>query len=175
MTGGLSIAIEGLVALLLAATIVYCIILEKRLKQLRADEQIMRRTIADLAGATESAERAIGSLRTIVSQADASLATRLESAERFAADLAQNVRAGEDIVERVRQIVEMSRRTNAQQAEARPASSPAPIAAAASVEPAPVSAQLNGARFANPRLAATAIAAERLVERARARQRGEAA
>ncbi|MBN9061645.1 MAG: hypothetical protein BGP06_02260 [Rhizobiales bacterium 65-9] len=163
MAGGLSIAIDLLVALLLGATIFYCITLEKRLKQLRADEEVMRRTIADLSGATESAERAIGVLKQTVSQADASLALRLESAERFAADLSANVHAGEEIIERVRQIVETSRRAAAAQMQ------PAPTTP--SVEPAPATAVRGGAT----RLAAAAIAAERLAERARARQRVEAA
>ncbi|WP_342361514.1 DUF6468 domain-containing protein [Terrarubrum flagellatum] len=167
MSSGMSLAIDTLVALLLAATIFYCIILERRLKQLRADEQIMRRTIVDLAGATESAERSIGALKQTVAQADASLATRLESAERFAADLAMNVKAGEDIIDRVRQIVETSRRAAAAAATA--AQAPQPASAPAN------ESSLNGARLSNTRLAATAIAAERLIERARARQRGEAA
>jgi hypothetical protein len=122
----------------------------------------MRRTVSDLAAATDNAERAIAALKQTVSQADASLATRLESAERFAADLSVNVRAGEDIIDRVRQIVETSRRAAANAANA------AAAAAAAPAEPAP-------ARSGSTRLAAAAIAAERLVERARARQRGEAA
>lgn len=167
MAGGLSIAIELLVSLLLGATIVYCIMLERRLKQFRADETVMRKTIADLSAATLTAERAIGSLKLTVSQADASLAGRLESAERFAADLSASVHAGEDIIDRVRQIIETSRRAAAAQAPAAPASAPvAPV-----VERAPLNATRPGA----VRLAATAIAAERLAERARARQRGEAA
>ena len=162
MTGAIALATEVLVALLLGATIGYCLLLDRRLKQLRSDEQIMRRTVSDLAAATANAERAIAALKQTVSQADASLATRLESAERFAADLSVNVRAGEDIIDRVRQIVETSRRAAATAANA--------VAAAATPpgETAP-------ARAGNTRLAAAAIAAERLVERARARQRGEAA
>lgn len=164
IAGGLSIAIELVVSLLLAATIVYCIILERRLKQFRADESVMRRTIAELAAATHSAERAIDLLKQTVSHADASLAGRLESAERFAAELAVNVRAGEEIVDRVRQIVETSRRAAAATQEAAP-SAPTPAA-----ENSPAAARPDAAR-----LAATAIVAERLAERARARQRREAA
>jgi hypothetical protein len=166
MTGGIGLAIEVVVSILLAATIFYCITLERRLKQLRADEQIMRRTVADLVAATANAERAIATLKQTVSQADASLAQRLESAERFAADLSINVRAGEDIIDRVRQIVETSRRAATAQA------------AAASAPPAPAATGTDApalGRIVNTRLAATAMAAERLVERARARQRGEAA
>ena len=93
---------------------------------------------------------------------DASLAARLETAERFSADLAGNIRAGEEIIERVRQIVETSRRIATAQVAPPPPANPQEHAAPA-------------ARASNTRLAAAAIAAERLVERARARQRGEAA
>ncbi len=167
MTGGIGLAIEVVVSILLAATIFYCISLERRLKQLRADEQVMRRTVAELSAATANAERAIVTLKQTVSQADASLAQRLESAERFAADLSINVRAGEDIIDRVRQIVETSRRAATAQA----------AAASAPPAPAPTTAEAStpAGRVVNTRLAATAMAAERLIERARARQRGEAA
>ncbi|MET0607046.1 MAG: DUF6468 domain-containing protein [Beijerinckiaceae bacterium] len=165
MTGGVAIAIDAIVAILLAATVFHCLALEKRLKQLRADEAIMRRTVADLATATGNAERAIATLKQTVSTADASLAERLESAERFAADLSNNVRTGEDIIDRVRQIVETTRRAAAAQA----------VVGHAAPLPANPKADSQASRNANTRLAAAAIAADRLVERARARQRGEAA
>src|SRR4051794_41872586 len=59
----LGIAIESLVAALLIVTIGYCMLLNKRLKRLKADEHSLRATIAELITATEIAERAIGGLK----------------------------------------------------------------------------------------------------------------
>ncbi|MGL5734697.1 MAG: DUF6468 domain-containing protein [Beijerinckiaceae bacterium] len=166
MAFGVSLAIEILVAVLLMATISYCITIDKRLKQLRMDEQTMRKTVTDLATATDNAERAIAGLRQTVAEANSTLAERIDTAERFAADLSINIKAGEDIIERVRQIVETSRKLAAVQATAQNR--------AGSDEP-----MIESGNFpegsANTRLAAAAIAAERLALRARARLRGEAA
>ena len=56
---GFGLMIESLVALLLLLTIGYCIALNRRLKRLRADEQSLKATIAELITATEIAERAV--------------------------------------------------------------------------------------------------------------------
>ena len=50
--------IESLVAILLLVTIGYCVILNARLKRLKADEQALKATISELITATEIAERA---------------------------------------------------------------------------------------------------------------------
>ena len=54
--------IESMVAVLLLLTILYCVRLSKQLRLLRADEQSLRATIAELVTATGIAERAIGGL-----------------------------------------------------------------------------------------------------------------
>src|SRR5258708_4306375 len=59
----LGIAIESLVAVLLLLTIGYCMLLNTRLKRLKADEHSLKATIGELITATEIAERAIGGLR----------------------------------------------------------------------------------------------------------------
>lgn len=166
MTFGVSLLIEILVAILLAATISYCITLDRRLKQLRLDEQTMRKTVTDLAAATDNAERAIMTLKNAVLEANSSLAERIDTAERFAADLSINVKAGEDIIDRVRQIVETSRKLAASQAVAQQQNEKTGAILDNGILPEGGS---------NTRLAAAAIAAERLAQRARARMRGEAA
>ena len=62
MSYTVGLAVESLVAVLLMLTIGYCMVLNKRLKRLRADEQSLRATISELITATEIAERAIGGL-----------------------------------------------------------------------------------------------------------------
>ena len=66
MSHSLGIAIESLVAALLIVTIGYCMLLNKRLKRLKADEHSLKATIAELITATEIAERAIGGLKHTV-------------------------------------------------------------------------------------------------------------
>ena len=63
MTVSLGLVIELLVAALLALTIGYCLVLNRRLKRLQADEQALRATISELITATEIAERAILGLK----------------------------------------------------------------------------------------------------------------
>jgi hypothetical protein len=100
---------DVLVAILLVATIATCVVLSKRIERLKADEAAMRRTIGELLAATDSAERAISGLKQTLGQCDKTLAERLRTAERYAADLAQQVAAGEQIMARIGKIVEASR------------------------------------------------------------------
>src|ERR687894_771301 len=89
-----SIAADGLVAVLLAATIVTSVRLSRRITRLKADEAALRQTIGELVQASETAERAIAGLRTTLGECDRTLADRLRTAERYAADLAEQVAAG---------------------------------------------------------------------------------
>lgn len=105
MTDFMAIALESLVALLLAVVIVYCIILDKRLQRLRLNEGEMRKTITDLASATQRAERAVELLRAAIDECDVALADRLRSAERQSQELAERMRAGSDVLARISRIV----------------------------------------------------------------------
>ncbi|HXX03034.1 MAG TPA: DUF6468 domain-containing protein [Xanthobacteraceae bacterium] len=105
MTSGLGIAIEILVALLLALTIGYCMLLNRQLKRLRSDEHSLRATISELVTATEIAERAIAGLKLTVEECEAGLGARLRSADRFTADLDRSTAAGKELLDRLTQIV----------------------------------------------------------------------
>jgi hypothetical protein len=96
--------IESLVAVLLALTICYCLILNRRLSKLRADESSLRATIAELVTATEIAERAIAGLKVTVRDCDHTLGERLRTAERFGADLGAELKRGDEILARIIQI-----------------------------------------------------------------------
>ena len=100
----LGLLIESLVAVLLVLTIGYCMILNRRLKRLRADESSLRATIAELVTATTVAERAIEGLRTTVTDCDATLGERLRNAERISADLTRDVKRGDEIISRIHRI-----------------------------------------------------------------------
>lgn len=96
---------DALVACLLVATIITCYILAKRIERLKADEAGMRQTVGALITATDSAERAIAGLRNTLGDCDRTLDERLRTAERYAADLAAQVEAGQSVMERISQIV----------------------------------------------------------------------
>jgi hypothetical protein len=105
MTNYLPIIIEITVAVLLVLTIAYCVLLNRRLKLLRADEASLRATISELVTATEIAERAIAGLKLTVDECEVGLGGRLRSADRFTADLDRSIAAGQDLLARLSQIV----------------------------------------------------------------------
>ena len=134
MSHSLGVVIESLVAVLLMLTIGYCMLLNKRLKRLKADEHSLKATIAELITATEIAERAIAGLKVTVRDCDQNLGERLRTAERFAADIARQVEAGEDILNRLTQIAVAARpqhdSPSSQQAPTSPPDAKAMLAAA---------------------------------------------
>jgi hypothetical protein len=109
MSFTISLIADVLVAILLVATIATCIVLSRRIERLKADEGAMRRTIGELLAATDSAERAITGLKSTLGHCDKTLAERLRTAERYAADLTAQVEAGEKVIERISRIVDASR------------------------------------------------------------------
>src|SRR6202167_359121 len=109
MSNGLGMIIDGLVAFLLIVTIGYCMMLNRRLKLLKADEQTLRATISELVTATEIAERAIGGLKLTVHECDMGLGERLRKAERMTIEIDRTVVAGKDLLGRLSQIVTAGR------------------------------------------------------------------
>lgn len=110
MSDVLGIMIEGLVAILLMLTIGYCMLLNRRLKLLRADEDSLRATIAELITATEIAERAIGGLKAVAHDCETGLGDRLGLAEILSAELDRKLAAGKNVVGDLMQIATAGRR-----------------------------------------------------------------
>jgi hypothetical protein len=137
-----------LVGVLLVATIGTSIVLARRIERLKSDETAMRQTIGELITATDTAERAIAGLRLTLGDCDRTLGERLRTAERYAADLAQQVEAGQTVVSRISQIVEATRQLN-------PANN---------VQPEPATSRMNNA--ADMAAAITERAVRRLENRA---------
>ncbi|MCJ2057506.1 DUF6468 domain-containing protein [Methylobacterium sp. J-048] len=162
-----TLAADILVAVLLAATIVTCLRLSRRISQLKGDEAALRQTIGDLMVATGTAERAIAGLRSAIDDGDRTLTTRIEVATARSAELAAQVEAGETVVLRIGAIVAQMRAVPAR-AEPSPAPRPAPESEIPAVRPEPASP--NGER-----LGAAAAAALAMSERALARVRARAA
>jgi hypothetical protein len=101
--------IEASVAILLATTIGYCIVLNQRLKRLHADRETLRKMIGDLVQATALANAAVGELKTAALEADTKLNERLEQAERFGLELANHVAAGQGIMDKIAKITSLAR------------------------------------------------------------------
>jgi len=104
MSHSLGIAIESLVAILLMLTIGYCMLLNKRLKRLKADEHSLKAVIAELITATEIAERAIGGLKLTVRDVNENLGSQLASATELSAQLKKQLAEGDAVFRRLSRI-----------------------------------------------------------------------
>jgi Domain of unknown function (DUF6468) len=122
MSHSFGIAIESLVAMLLMLTIGYCILLNRRLKRLKADEHSLKATIAELITATEIAERAIGGLKHTVRDVNVNLGDQLASAAQMSQQLKIQLAEGDNVIRRLSRIA----------IAARPAAGPEPEAAGVS-------------------------------------------
>ena len=117
MSHSLGIAIESLVAILLMVTIGYCMLLNARLKRLKADEHSLKATIGELITATEIAERAIGGLKHTVRDVNENLGNQLTSAAQISTQLKKQLAEGDNVLRRLSRIV----------VSARPALEPDPV------------------------------------------------
>ena len=104
MSHSLGIAIESLVAILLMLTIGYCILLNARLKRLKADEHSLKAVIAELITATEIAERAIGGLKLTVRDVNENLGSQLASAAELSVQLKKQLAEGDAVFRRLSRI-----------------------------------------------------------------------
>ena len=111
--------VESMVSILLLLTILYCVRLNNQLRLLKADEQSLRATIAELITATEIAERAIAGLKSTMREGEQSLAQKLERAENLAADIDRKLFAGDDLLKRLIKIVGVSKDKTAPAPDAR--------------------------------------------------------
>jgi hypothetical protein len=105
----LGLVVETAVAILLATTIGYCIILNQRLKRLHSDRDQLRKMVADLVQATSLANAAVAELKTAALEADTALQGRLKEAEKFGVELANHVNAGHQIMDKIAKITTMAR------------------------------------------------------------------
>jgi hypothetical protein len=125
MSHSLGIAIESLVAFLLLVTIGYCMLLNSRLKRLKADESSLKATIGELITATEIAERAIGGLKLTVRDVNENLNAQLTAAGAISIQLKKQLAEGDMVVRRLSKIASAARPSPA------PAPEPAPTVSSA--------------------------------------------
>jgi chromosome segregation ATPase len=118
MNHTLGIAIESLVAVLLILTIGYCMLLNSRLKRLKADEQSLKATIGELITVTEIAERAIGGLKHTVRDVNEHLGSQIALATALAEQLKGQLSESENVVRRLSRIASAARQLPDVQPEA---------------------------------------------------------
>jgi hypothetical protein len=113
MSHSLGVMIETLVALLLIVTIGYCMLLNARLKRLKADEHSLKAVIGELITATEIAERAIGGLKLTVRDVNEHLGSQIASATEMSEYLKRQLAEGDQVVRRLSKIAIAARPTGA--------------------------------------------------------------
>src|ERR1700686_4942718 len=104
MSHSFGVAIESLVAILLLLTIGYCMLVNTRLKILKADEHSLKAVIAELITATEIAERAIGGLKLTVRDVNENLGSQLVSAAELSLQLKKQLAEGDAVFRRLSRI-----------------------------------------------------------------------
>ncbi len=109
MNHSLGIVIESLVAVLLMLTIGYCMLLNNRLKRLKADEHSLKATIGELITATEIAERAIGGLKHTVRDVNEHLGSQITAATQMSLHLKGQLAEGDGLIRRLSKIAAAAR------------------------------------------------------------------
>src|ERR1700709_1564055 len=104
MSHSFGIVIESLVAALLMLTIGYCMLLNSRLKRLKADEHSLKATIGERITATEIAERATGGLKHTVRDVNENLGNQLTSAAQMSLQLKKQLAEGDNVLRRLSRI-----------------------------------------------------------------------
>jgi chromosome segregation ATPase len=131
MSHSFGIAIESLVAILLMLTIGYCVLLNSRLKRLKADEHSLKATIAELITATEIAERAIGGLKHTVRDVNENLGSQLAAATQMSDQLHKQLGEADNVVRRLSKIAIAARPVTNPEAAAAPVAKPSAAKAVA--------------------------------------------
>jgi hypothetical protein len=133
MNHSLGLAIESLVAVLLILTIGYCMLLNARLKRLKADEHSLKAVIGELITATEIAERAIGGLKHTVRDVNENLGSQIATATQMSDQLKKQIAEGDHVVRRLSKIAIAARPSSASEPEAPKASTTTNVSSAKAV------------------------------------------
>jgi hypothetical protein len=84
-------------------------LLNARLKRLKADEHSLKATIAELITATEIAERAIGGLKHAVRDVNENLGNQLTTAHQMSLQLKKQLQEGDNVFRRLSKIAMAAR------------------------------------------------------------------
>jgi chromosome segregation ATPase len=96
-----SLIVEVTLAGLLAATLICCVRLDRRLRLLRNDQESLSATVRALNAAVTAAQSSLAGLRAAAHDADESLGRKVSSARGLADELSLLTSAGERIAARI--------------------------------------------------------------------------
>jgi Flp pilus assembly protein TadB len=96
-----SLIVEATLTVLLAATLISCVVLERRLRGLRKDQERLSHAVRSLNGAIAAAQASLGGLRAAATEADETLGRKMGMARKLADELSVLAAAGERIAARM--------------------------------------------------------------------------
>jgi hypothetical protein len=96
----LTLIVELILTALLAATLFYCIVLERKLAALRSGQDGLKKTLSSLNGAVAAAGTSMTALRSAAGEITQTLDSRLSHARGLADELGVLCASGERIAER---------------------------------------------------------------------------
>jgi hypothetical protein len=110
-----SLIVEGTLTFLLAATLFSCVLLERRLRGLRRDQQKLVQTVVNLNHAIAGAQASLAGLRAAANEADERLGRKVGMARKLSEELSLLANAGERIATRMEAARDERLRANAPQ------------------------------------------------------------
>lgn len=93
--------LNALVAILLAVTVGYCLILNRRLTALRGNQAEMRKLLSEFTDAARQAETSASHLKTVSDQIAGTLDQRMTEGRALADELNSITKSGERLAERI--------------------------------------------------------------------------
>ena len=108
----IAIALELTLTVLLAATLVYCIVLERRLAAVRKGQEGLKTMIGELDAAISGAGASLRALKSAAAQAAETLDDRLRRGRALADELSLMTSSGERIAERFDRVTKPSAPSN---------------------------------------------------------------
>jgi hypothetical protein len=131
----LGIVVESSVAVLLAVTIGYCVLLNARLKGLRSDREALAKMVGDLVQATTLANTAVQELKSAAAEVDGRIDRRLDEAAELEAELAAQLSNGTQLLEKIVRITAAAKAPQVQAIAAEPIEDVVPAKPATPLEP----------------------------------------
>ena len=104
----ISLAFDGVIAILLLVTIGFCVLLCRRLRTLKADEEMMRSVVSDIVQSTGKAEHTIRTLKATAEECEHTIGTSLRDAEAVSDALTEKSNAADAVVRRLAEVVALA-------------------------------------------------------------------
>ena len=141
--GGMDWLLEIALIALLALTLVHAVRLERALGVLRRDRGALGEAVAGIDSSARQAESGLGRLKVMTQEATQQATRSIEGVAVLKEDLAFLAKRGEELADRLEQLIRAGRALDPARALEQPAAAPAP-AAPARAEPAKPAANAGG-------------------------------